>query len=91
MDPDKRQALSDFFPRVTILLQNRLESFVFSPAERIFRGTDARVDGARGSPDEAHFFIGICSVEAEPDARTFLYVPRASNLLREREQSDPRE
>jgi SAM-dependent methyltransferase len=81
-----RQALADYFPRVTILLQNRLESFVFSPAQRIFRGTDARVDGARGSPDQAHFFIGVCTVETEPDARTFLYVPRASNLLREREQ-----
>lgn len=81
-----RQALADVFPRVTVLLQNRLESFVFSPAERIFRKTEARVDGARGSPDEANFFIGICAVDADPDLRTFLYVPRASNLLREREQ-----
>lgn len=81
-----REALAGLFPRVTILLQNRLESFVFSPSERIFRATDARIDGARGSPDQAHFFLGICSVEVEPDLRTFLYVPRASNILREREQ-----
>jgi SAM-dependent methyltransferase len=81
-----RQALLEFFPNVNILLQNRLESFVFSPAQPIFREPDARIDGARGTPDDAHFFLGVCSVDAKPDPRTFLYVPRASNVLREREQ-----
>jgi ubiquinone/menaquinone biosynthesis C-methylase UbiE len=81
-----RQALTEFFPNVIILLQNRLESFVFSPSQAIFRDTEARIDGTRGSPDEAHFFLGICAVDAKPEPRTFLYVPRASNVLREREQ-----
>lgn len=81
-----REALAQYFPNVTVLLQNRLESFVFSPSQAVFRQTEARIDGTRGSADEAHFFIGICSVEAKPEPRTFLYVPRASNVLREREQ-----
>jgi SAM-dependent methyltransferase len=81
-----RQALLEYFPHVIILLQNRLESFVFSPAQPVFRETHARVDGTRGTPDQAHFFLGICAVDARPEPRTFLYVPRASNLLREREQ-----
>ncbi|MGH9558017.1 MAG: methyltransferase domain-containing protein [Bryobacteraceae bacterium] len=80
-----RETLSEFFPRVSILLQNRTESFVFSPAVAAFVPLDARMDGAKGSPAEAHFFIGVCSIDFEPDLRSFVYVPRASNVLRERE------
>jgi ubiquinone/menaquinone biosynthesis C-methylase UbiE len=66
-----REALAQYFPNVTVLLQNRLESFVFSPSQAVFRQTEARIDGTRGSAEEAHFFIGICSVEAKPEPRTF--------------------
>jgi hypothetical protein len=41
---------------------------------------------ARGSPAEAHFFLALCSVDCAPETRSFIYVPRAANLLREREQ-----
>ena len=80
-----RDALAAVFPNVTILLQNRLESQAFYPHAR-FVPVDAKLDTARGSPAEAHFFLALCSVDCVPETRSFIYVPRAANLLREREQ-----
>ncbi len=80
-----RDALAAVFPGVTILLQNRLESQAFYPHAR-FVPVDAKLDTARGSPAEAHFFLALCSVDHAPETRSFIYVPRAANLLREREQ-----
>ena len=79
-----REALVRHFPQVTILLQNRVEAFAFYP-HATFLPAETRMDGTRGTPEEAHFFIGVCSLERAPEIRTFFYVPRASNLLRERE------
>jgi SAM-dependent methyltransferase len=80
-----RDALAAVFPHVTILLQNRLESQAFYP-HAIFAPVDAQLDTARGSPAEAHFFLALCSIDCAPETRSFVYVPRAANLLREREQ-----
>ena len=79
-------ALAEYFPSVNILLQNRLESFSFTPHQAVFPPLDARIDGARGSSSEAHFFVAVCSTGAAPKLRSFLYVPYAANVLREREQ-----
>jgi SAM-dependent methyltransferase len=77
-----RDVLHEFFPHVEILQQNRVESLVFHGAGGL---ADARVgDGER--PEEAHFFIGVCSTTVLPELRNFVYVSRAANLLREREQ-----
>lgn len=81
-----RDALAEVFPHVAILLQNRLESFAFCPHQASFAPLDARLDGTRGSPAEAHFFLAVCASDAAPELRSFLYVPRAANILREREQ-----
>jgi SAM-dependent methyltransferase len=80
-----RDALGAVFPHVTILLQNRLESQAFYP-HATFAPVDAQLNTARGSPAEAHFFLALCSVDCAPATRSFIYVPRAANLLREREQ-----
>jgi ubiquinone/menaquinone biosynthesis C-methylase UbiE len=80
-----RDALAAVFPRVTMLLQNRLESQAFYP-HATFPPVDAKLDTSRGSPAEAHFFLALCSVDCAPETRSFIYVPRAANLLREREQ-----
>ena len=79
-----QDALKQFFPYVQILLQNRLESFAFhaqslAPAE-------VRIDAAPDSPANAHFFLGLCSGQPLPDVTPFVFVPRAANVLREREQ-----
>jgi SAM-dependent methyltransferase len=80
-----RDALAAVFPHVAILLQNRLESQAFYP-HATFAPVHARLDSTRGSPAEAHFFLALCSVDCPPEIRSFIYVPRAANLLREREQ-----
>ncbi len=77
-------ALTEFFPRAAILLQNRVHAFAFYPhgQEVPF---DARIGGWRGTPEDAHFLLGVCSIDATPDLRGLIYVPQASNVLRERE------
>lgn len=80
-----RDALAAVFPHVTILLQNRLESQAFYP-HATFLPVDAKLESAKGSPEEAHFFLALCSIDSVPESGSFIYVPRAANLLREREQ-----
>jgi SAM-dependent methyltransferase len=80
-----RDALAAVFPNVSILLQNRLESQAFYP-HSAFAPVDAQLNTGRGSPAEAHFFLALCSIGPLPEPRSFIYVPRAANLLREREQ-----
>ncbi len=80
------EALQAAFPHVFILQQNRTEAFAFSPARPTIAPVDARLDGRGGSPDAAHFFVAICGINIAPATRSFLYVRRATNLLREREQ-----
>jgi len=77
--------LSRVFSNVRLLLENRVESFAFHPA-RTFWPADVRVDGGGGSAADANFLIGMCSFGRLPDPQSFVYVPKAANLLREREQ-----
>jgi SAM-dependent methyltransferase len=72
------------FPHVEVLLQNRSEAFVFSPA-KTFRDADARVDSGGGGAADAHFFLAVCGKRLIREQKTFVYVPRAANVLRERE------
>ena len=78
-------ALAEYFPYTTILLQNRVHAFAFYP-HGSFPLAETRLESARGIPENAHFFLGVCSVHQPPPLRTFVYVPRASNLLWEREE-----
>ena len=77
--------LSVAFPHVSLLLQNRVEAFAFHPA-KTFWPAEARIDGGGGSIADAHFFIGLCSRSELPNLRSFAYIPKAANILREREQ-----
>ena len=79
------QALSAGFAHVELLLQNRVESFAFHPA-KTFWPADARIDGGGGNAEDAHFFVGVCSHSPLPELHSFTFVPRAANVLREREQ-----
>ena len=80
-----RGVLAEFFPHCTVLLQNHVEAFAFyqpsgsSPLE-------GRMDGVRGTPQEAHFFLAVCSLENKPPRPSFLFVHQGSNVLREREK-----
>jgi SAM-dependent methyltransferase len=77
--------LSRVFSNVRLLLQNRVESFAFHPA-RTFWPASVRIDGGGGNATDANFLIGMCSFGRLPDPQSFVYVPKAANLLREREQ-----
>ncbi len=81
-----RDALGRAFPHVTVYLQNRLEAFAFYPAAAITESADASISATDGDAAEANFFMGICSAEPLPPIPALVHVPRASNLLREREQ-----
>ena len=76
--------LERVFPNVRMLLQNRVESFAFHPAVS-FWPAEARIDGGGGNAEDAHFFIALCSRVPLPEPKSFLYVPKAANMLRERE------
>jgi ubiquinone/menaquinone biosynthesis C-methylase UbiE len=76
--------LERVFPNVRLLLQNRVESFAFHPAVS-FWPAEARIDGGGGSAQDAHFLVALCSRGPLPEPRSFVYVPKAANLLRERE------
>jgi ubiquinone/menaquinone biosynthesis C-methylase UbiE len=80
-----RAGLAEYFPHVTILFQNRLESFAFH-GETAEAPAEVRFGAARAKPEQAHFFIGLCGIERPAEPGTFVYIPRATNLLREREQ-----
>lgn len=75
-----RDELLAYFPGVTILMQDRVEAFIFQPV-KAFPPPKVRVDSS-GSPAAAHFFVAICSASVQ--SRSFVYVPVAANLLRER-------
>ena len=79
-----RQELRKRFPYVTIALQNHAEGLVFQPPQ-VFSQAEAHVEGSAGTPEESHFFIALCSKAAPVEFRTLVYVPRAANILRERE------
>jgi ubiquinone/menaquinone biosynthesis C-methylase UbiE len=79
-------ALRAVFPCVTVLLQNRTESIAFYP-HRLFVEPNASLESSSGSPETAHFFVALCGRSRESvQARPFVFVPRAANVLREREQ-----
>jgi SAM-dependent methyltransferase len=76
--------LERVFPQVRLLLQNRVESFAFHPPVS-FWPAKARIDGGGGNAEDAHFFIALCSRGPLPEPKSFVYVPKAANMLRERE------
>lgn len=80
-----RSALTEFFPHVSLLVQNHLEAFAFYQ-DGMAPAVEGRMDGVRGAPHDAHFFLAICSQRPLPDLRGFLFVHQGSNVLREREK-----
>ena len=78
-----KQALSEYFPRVDMLLQNRTEAFVYAFADAPGVDPRVRLESAETDPAAAHFFLALCGGDA--GARSFVFVPSAANLLRERE------
>lgn len=79
-----RDLLSEFFPHQTFFVQNHSSGLVFLPLEGAV-GTELKLEGASPNPDEAHFFLAVCAASPMTGAPSFVYMPTAANVLRERE------
>ncbi len=80
------EELRRLFPHVRFFLQNHVEAISFQPLVSGPTGrTDFRSGPADSQPDNAHFYVALCSLEPLHDAPAFFYLPSTANVLRERE------
>ena len=79
-----RAVLGEFFEHQTFFVQNHASGLVFLPLERGV-GTELRLEGGIPKPEEAHFFVAVCAAKPMMGGPSFVYVPTAANVLRERE------
>ena len=73
------------FPQVLLFLENHVEGVTSQPHEPSHTA-EVRVDAGEPAPDESHFFVAVCAHRPQVGNPTFVYVPRAGNVLRERER-----
>ena len=78
-----REELGRCFPHVMLFLENHAEALVFASE---FQGIRAHLETADQTPDEAHFFLAVCSQRPLHGSQAFVYLPSSANLLREREK-----
>jgi len=80
--------LKQFFPYVSMFLENHIEGVTFQPFQPLEPGhtVETRVDAAEPAPDDSHFFLAVCAHRPQIGNPTFVYVPRVANVLRERER-----
>ena len=79
-----REELGRCFPHVMLFLENHADALVFA-GEQV-QGIRARLETADQAPDEAHFFLAVCSQRPLHGSPAFVYLPSSANLLREREK-----
>src|SRR5215471_13690924 len=77
--------LQTVFPHVSMFLENHVEGVAFQPHDP-GNTVEARVDAADPAPAESHFFVAVCARRPQVGNPTYVYVPRAANVLRERER-----
>jgi SAM-dependent methyltransferase len=80
-----RGALQAVFPHVALFLENHVEGVTFQPHQAGYT-VETRVDAGDPLPDDSHFFVAVCAHRPQVGNPTFVYVPRAANVLRERER-----
>ena len=80
-----RDELKSIFPHVSLFLENHVEGVTFQPHEA-GNTVEVRVDAGEPEADESHFFVAVCAHRPQVGNPTFVYVPRAGNVLRERER-----
>ena len=79
-----RKELSSVFPHVSLLLQNHADGVLFQPTGSS-SPPESRVENWTDRPEEAHFFLALCSHRTQATPGAVRYVPSAANVLRERE------
>jgi SAM-dependent methyltransferase len=80
-----RDELRSVFLHVSLFLENHVEGVTFRPHEPS-NTAEVRVDPGDAVPEEAHFFVAVCAHRPQLGNPTFVYIPRAGNVLRERER-----
>ena len=80
-----RTELKSIFPYVSLYLENHVGGVTFQPHEP-GNTVEVRVDAGEPAPNESHFFVAVCAHRPQVGNPTFVYVPRAANVLRERER-----
>lgn len=80
-----RRELKSVFPHVSLFLENHVEGVTFQPHET-GNTVEVRVDAGEPAADESHFFVAVCAHRPQLGNPTFVYIPRAANVLREREK-----
>jgi SAM-dependent methyltransferase len=75
--------LRKVFPHTTIFLENHTHAITFAPPD--IQGVRTSLDRTSAKPDEAHFFLAVCSSEPLFGSPAFVFVPESGNVLRERE------
>ena len=80
-----REELKSVFPYVSMFLENHVEGVTFQPEES-GNTVEVRVEPGEPDPDDSHFFVAVCAHRPQLGNPTFVYVPRAANVLRERER-----
>jgi len=80
-----REELTRVFPHVSLFLENHVEALAFQP-DAPDSAVEARVETGQARPEEASFFVAVCAHRPQLGHPTFVYVPAAANVLRERER-----
>jgi SAM-dependent methyltransferase len=80
-----RAELTRVFPHVSMFLENHVEGLAFQPDEPD-SAVEVRVDAEGTAPADSHFFVAVCAHRTQLGNPTFVYVPGAANLLRERQR-----
>jgi len=80
-----RAELTRVFSHVSMFLENHVEGLAFQPDEPDST-VEVRVDANRTAAADAHFFVAVCAHRTQVGNPTFVYVPAAANLLRERQR-----
>jgi SAM-dependent methyltransferase len=79
------EELRRVFPNVCLYLENHSESIVFQPVSPD-GATLVKLEEGAADAGEASFYVAVCAASPQTGAPTYVYVPRASNLLLERER-----
>ena len=79
-----RAELEAVFPHTAIFLENHTNAIAFTPEN--VQGLRTSVESGAPQPDEAHFFLAVCSALPQFGSPAFVFVPASGNVLRDREK-----
>ncbi|MBI1353767.1 MAG: methyltransferase domain-containing protein [Acidobacteria bacterium] len=78
-----KQELEAVFPHTTIFLENHTNAIAFTPLHT--QGLRTQLEPREARPEEAHFFLAVCSDRPQFGSPAFVYLPASGNVLRDRE------